>query len=108
MTMQHRQSAAAPLWERVVADPRLLLRLISFDRGRRSSGGVSIPTVPIYLRFFAEHQRLVLRGASGVVVLIALVSLGGGGLWWRLASGPVQLVVVARLLAAAIEETFGS
>ena len=52
MTMQHRQSAAAPLWERVVADPRLLLRLISFDRGRRSSAGVSIPTVPIYLRCF--------------------------------------------------------
>ena len=106
--MQHRQSAAAPLWERVVADPRLLLRLISFDRGRRSSGGVSIPTVPIYLRFFAEHQRLIRRGAIAVAALIALVSLGAGGLWWRLASGPIQLDVVTPWLAAAIEENFGS
>ena len=108
MTMRHRQSAAAPLWERVVADPRLLLRLISFDSGRRSSGGVSIPTVPIYLRFFAEHQRLIRRGAIAVAALIALVSLGAGGLWWRLASGPIQLDVVTPWLAAAIEENFGS
>ena len=35
-------------------------------------------------------------------------SLGAVGLWWRLASGPIQLDVVTPWLAAAIEENFGS
>jgi hypothetical protein len=108
MTMQHRQSAAAALWERVIADPRLLLRLIAFDRGRRSGGGVFVPGAPIYWRFFSEHQRLIRRGGIVIAALVAVVALGVAGLWWRLASGPIQLDVVTPWLAAAIEENFGS
>jgi Protein of unknown function len=108
MTMQHRQSAAALLWERVVADPRLLLRLFSFDRGRRSGSGVFVPSVPIYQRFFVEHRRLIRGGGIAIAALVALVTLGAAGLWWRLASGPIQLDLATPWLAAAIEENFGS
>src|SRR5262249_15846465 len=96
------------LWERVVADPRLLLRLIAFERGRRSAGGVFVPSAPIYWRFFSEHQRLIRRGGIIIAAFIALVTLGLAGLWWRLASGPIPLDVVTPWLVAAIEENFGS
>jgi len=36
------------------------------------------------------------------------VTLGAAGLWWRLASGPIQLDVVTPWLVAAIEENFGN
>ncbi len=104
MTMQHRQSAVAPLWERL-ADPRRLLRLLSFDRVRRPNNRFSIP---IYRRFFAEHGRLIRRGVIVLAVLAVLATGGVAGLWWRLASGPIQLDVATPWLAAAIEENFGS
>jgi hypothetical protein len=104
MTIEHRQSAVAPLWERL-ADPRRLLRLLSFDRPRRSGRGTSIP---VYWHFFAQHQRLIRRGGIAVVALLALATLGAAGLWWRLSSGPIQLDIATPWLAAAIEENFGS
>jgi hypothetical protein len=104
MTMQHRQSAVAPLWERF-ADPRRLLKLFSFDRGLRPGKGASMH---IYWGVFARHQRLIRRGAIVIAALAALVTLGAAGLWWRLASGPIQLDVVTPWLVAAIEENFGN
>ena len=104
MTMQHRQSAVAPLWERF-ADPRRLLKLFSFDRGLRPGKGASMH---IYWGVFARHQRLIRRGGIVIAALAALVTLGAAGLWWRLASGPIQLDVVTPWLVAAIEENFGN
>jgi hypothetical protein len=39
--------------------------------------------------------------------MIALVGIGMLGLWWRLASGPIDLDVASPWLIAAIEENFG-
>ena len=72
MTMQHRQSAVAPLWERF-ADPRRLLKLFSFDRGLRPGKGASMH---IYWGVFARHQRLIRRGGIVIAALAALVTLG--------------------------------
>jgi len=41
-------------------------------------------------------------------VLVALLMLGGGALWWRLDSGPIQLDAFTPWLVGAIEENFGS
>jgi hypothetical protein len=48
--------------------------------------------------------RRLLWGA-GIVVVVA--GLGVGGLWWRLASGPIELDVATPWLKAAIEKNFG-
>src|SRR5579872_5056345 len=104
MTIQHRQSAVAPLWERL-ADPRRLLSALSFYRARRPDSGFSIP---VYRHFFAEHGRLIRRGGIALAVLVVLLTGGAAGLWWRLASGPIQFDVATPWLAAAIEENFGS
>ena len=62
----------------------------------------------IYWGVFARHQRLIRRGGIVIAALAALVTLGAAGLWWRLASGPIQLDVVTPWLVAAIEENFGN
>jgi hypothetical protein len=43
----------------------------------------------------------------GTIVVVAVVALGVGGLWWRLASGPIELDVATPWLKAAIEQNFG-
>jgi hypothetical protein len=104
MTMQHRQSAVAPLWERL-ADPHRLLRRLYVDHIRRANNDFSIPT---YRHFFAEHGRLI-RRAGIVLAALAVLGIGGAaGLWWRLARGPIQFDVATPWLVAAIEENFGS
>jgi len=57
---------------------------------------------------FLHQHRLFRRVGIGLGVLGAMAVLGCLGLWWRLASGPIQLDVVTPWLAAAIEENFGS
>src|SRR4029077_861405 len=73
--------------------------------GLRPSKGASMH---IYWGVFARHQRLIRRGAIVIAALAALVTLGAAGLWWGLASGPIQLDVVTPWLVAAIEENFGN
>jgi hypothetical protein len=59
-------------------------------------------------RLYLRHRRLIRRAGLGVGVLVLLAVVGCLILWWRLASGPIQLDVVTPWLAAAIEENFGS
>jgi len=58
--------------------------------------------------FFVSHRRLMRRSAVGLGVFAALVTLGFLGLWWRLASGPIQFDMATPWLASAIEENFGN
>ena len=44
----------------------------------------------------------------GSALVVGLLLLGVGGLWWRLSSGPIQLDVFTPWLVSAIEENFGS
>jgi Protein of unknown function len=48
------------------------------------------------------------RTAIGLGAFAALIMVGCLTLWWRLATGPIQLDVVTPWLASAIEENFGS
>ena len=57
---------------------------------------------------FLHHHYLLRRVGIGLGALAVIIILGCFGLWWRLASGPIQLDVVTPWLAAAIEENFGS
>jgi hypothetical protein len=48
-------------------------------------------------------RRLLL----GTGIVVVAVGLGIGGLWWRLASGPIELDMATPWLKAAIERNFG-
>src|SRR5208282_3820046 len=104
MTNQDRQRAAAPRWESVV-HPRRRGSLTAAHRGERWGDGHYLAA---YRRLLARHRRLIRRVGIGSAVVAGLITLGFVGLWWRLASGPIQLDVVTPWLAAAIEENFGS
>lgn len=61
-----------------------------------------------YRRLLARHKRLIRRISIGAGILAGILSFGCLGLWWRLASGPIQVDVFTPWLASAIEENFGS
>jgi hypothetical protein len=104
MTNQDRQSAALPQGDSVVP-LRRPARLTAVDGAQRPGG-----EGPVYRwrRFLGRHRRFFQRSGIGIGVAVALVTLGCLTLWWRLASGPIQLDVVTPWLASAIEENFGS
>ena len=104
MTNQDRQNAALPQGDRVVP-LRRPARLSAIDGGERPRG-----EGPLYRsrRFFGRHRRFLRRSGIGIGVAVALVTAGCLALWWRLASGPIQVDVVTPWLASAIEENFGS
>ncbi len=104
MTDQHRQSAALPQWESVV-DLRRPARLAAIDGAEPSDDGAPLSRSRL---FFGRHRRFIRRSGIGIGVLGGLVMLGCLALWWRLASGPIQLDAVTPWLVAAIEENFGS
>src|SRR3974390_1666159 len=56
----------------------------------------------------ARYRRSIRRIAVGSGVLGGVLLLAFGALWWRLASGPIQLDVFTPWLVSAIEENFGS
>ena len=56
----------------------------------------------------ARHRALVRRTAIGLGAFAIVLIVGCVALWWRLATGPIQLDIVTPWLAAAIEENFGS
>jgi hypothetical protein len=78
---------------------------VAVDDAESSPGSV---LVGLPRRFFSQHRRLFQRTGIGIGVLGVLAIAGCFALWWRLASGPIQLDVVTPWLAAAIEENFGS
>ena len=55
-----------------------------------------------------RYGGLIRRVTITIAALGVVVMLGFFALWWRLASGPIQLDIVTPWLAAAIEENFGS
>jgi hypothetical protein len=67
-----------------------------------------------------RQWRALRRGAAGLVrrrwvrrlvwslgVTLVVIAIGIGGLWWRLASGPIELDMATPWLKAAIEKNFG-
>jgi len=104
MTKPDRQSTAPPRWESAV-HPRRRGSLAAARRGGRWGDG---PYIAAYRRLLARHRRLIRRVGIGSGVLVALLMLGGGALWWRLDSGPIQLDAFTPWLVGAIEENFGS
>jgi hypothetical protein len=61
-----------------------------------------------YRRLLERHRKLIKRVAIGCGTLAGLVVLACLGLWWRLATGPIQLDAFSPWLVSAIEENFGS
>jgi hypothetical protein len=53
------------------------------------------------------HWRLAQRIFWVATLTFAVVAVGIAGLWWRLASGPIELDVATPWLKAAIEKNFG-
>jgi len=105
MTNQDRQqSAAFPRWEAAV-HPRRRGSLTAAHRGGRWGDGRYLAA---YRRLLVRHQRLIRRVGIASGVLVGLILLGAGALWWRLSSGPIQLDAFSPWLVAAIEENFGS
>jgi Protein of unknown function len=104
MTNQDRQSAMLPKREPVVY-PRRRGSLAAAHRGERWGDGRYLAA---YRRLLARHRRLIRRIGIGSGVLAGLLTLACLGLWWRLASGPIQLDAFTPWLASAIEENFGS
>ena len=54
------------------------------------------------------RRRTVRRVLQVAVIVLAVFAVGAGGLWARLAAGPVSVDIATPLLAAAIEHTLGS
>ena len=59
------------------------------------------------IRASLRHRAIRLSLQIGVVVL-ALIAVGAGGLWMRLAAGPISIDLITPLLSSAIEHTLGS
>jgi hypothetical protein len=58
-------------------------------------------------RLFRSRPKLCKCGFAAIG-LVGLVAMGMLGLWWRLASGPIDLDLATPWLTAAIEDNFGS
>jgi hypothetical protein len=104
MTNHDRHSPALPRGEAVV-HPRRRARLAASHRGASYGDGRYLAA---YRRLLGRHQRLIRNVGIGSGIAVAVVALACLGLWWRLASGPIQLDIVTPWLASAIAENFGS
>jgi hypothetical protein len=103
MARDDRQSAALPPREPVAYPRRRSNLQAARPRGRWSDS----PYLAAYLRLLARHRRLIRRVGIGSGVLAAVFLVAALGLWWRLASGPIQLDVFTPWLVSAIEDNFG-
>jgi hypothetical protein len=107
MAIEDRQSAMLPQREPVAyrrrrGGPR------AGGRGARWGGWGDSRYLAAYLRLLDRHRRLIRRVGIGSGVLAAVLLVAVLGLWWRLASGPIQLDVFTPWLVSAIEDNFGS
>jgi hypothetical protein len=59
------------------------------------------------IRVTLQH-RLLRRSLIGVGIAAAVIGVLFVGMWWRLASGPIEIDLATPWLTAAIEENFGS
>jgi hypothetical protein len=104
MTNLDRQNAALPRWEAAAAPVRRTGSRPMDSRMPQASRNYA----SAYWRLLGRHNRLLRQLAFGGAGIIGVLVLGGAALWWRLASGPIQLDVATPWLAAAIQENFGS
>src|SRR3984885_15274515 len=104
MTNQFRQRASPPRWQSVVR-LRRAVRLPAIEGPRRPG---EPPRLSRLWAMLARHGALFRRTAIGVGAFAIVLIVGCVALWWRLATGPIQLDVVTPWLASAIEENFGS
>jgi Protein of unknown function/AsmA-like C-terminal region len=104
MANQDRQIGASPRWGEAVVHPRRR-RGFASHRGARWADSRYLAA---YRRLLARHRRLIKRVAVGCSALVGLLLLGCLGLWWRLATGPIQIDSFSPWLVSAIEENFGS
>jgi Protein of unknown function len=95
VTKQYRQNAPIPL-----RPPARVTERYGGD------GGGRLP--PASWLFLTGYSRFLRGLAVTIAVVVGLIIAGCLGLWWRLASGPIEVNVVTPWLAAAIEENFGS
>lgn len=107
MTNQQRRRAALPRWRSVVR-LRRRVRSAATDGALRASDAPRALLFWSLWAFFARHRKWLRRTAISLVAVCVLVAAGFLALWWRLASGPIQLDVATPWLASAIEENFGS
>jgi hypothetical protein len=105
MAKQDRQIGPSPRWGDTAVHPRRRGSLVTAHRGGRWGDG---RYVAAYRRLLARHRLLIKRVAIGCGALVGLLVLGCAGLWWRLATGPIQVDAFTPWLVAAIEENFGS
>lgn len=104
MTNQDMQNAGLPRRE-PAGYPR---RRSSVTAAHRGEGWGDSRYLVAYRRLLARHRRLIRRVGIASGALAVLLAIGAGALWWRLASGPIQLNAFTPWLASAIEENFGS
>ena len=103
MTYQDSQSPV-PKREPVVY-PRRRGSLAAAHRGERWGDSRYLAA---YRRLLSRHRRLVRRIAIGGGAIAGVLVVACLALWWRLASGPIQLNAFTPWLTSAIEENFGS
>lgn len=104
MANQDRQST--PLSQRELAVYRR--RRVSPAAARQRGGFGDGRYLAAYRRLLGRHKRLIRRVSIGSGALAGVLLVAFLALWWRLASGPIQIDAFTPWLAAAIEENFGS
>jgi len=104
MANRDRQIGAPPRWGEAVVHPRRRVGFASHHGARWADGRY----LAAYRRLLARHKRLIRRVVISCGALVGLLVLGCFGLWWRLATGPIQLNAFSPWLVSAIEENFGS
>ena len=105
MAKPDRQIGPTPRWGDTAVHSRRRGSLAAAHHGGRWGDGRYLAA---YRRLLARHRLLIKRVAIGCGALVVLLVLGCAGLWWRLATGPIQLDAFTPWLVAAIEENFGS
>jgi hypothetical protein len=56
---------------------------------------------------FGRWRSVMRKAAIGVGAALVVLLIGGGALWWRLASGPIMLDLATPWLTSAIAQKFG-
>jgi hypothetical protein len=103
--MAKRQSTS-----RVAALRKLEQVLHREGHGHQSHGrrGVSLTSAVLWRRLRVVLRRPWLRRSLiGIGVTLTLFFLVFGGLWWRLAKGPIEFDMATPWLTSAIEDNFG-